>query len=322
MAFVHVPGNPEPAGGEELWFEGRGGVRLRALLAPALGPARGSVILFAGRTEFVEKYFEVVCELQRRGFAVFAMDWRGQGLSGREQKNPLKGHFNSFDDPVADLYAALRTVQDRLPRPHIVLAHSMGGAIALRALQTNKVTADGAVFTAPMWGIASMKGLAEDFARFMAAIGFGGAFAPGVETRWTKQSFKKNALTHDPERYARAQGLVAADKRLALAGPTLGWAAAAVDTLDGFRQPSALKHLRFPVVVLSAGDESLVDNKSHPEIVGMLPNARHEVIPGAYHEIMMETDEIRARFWAAFDSVADQVAPRAGQSAAAQQAGA
>jgi lysophospholipase len=105
---------------------------------------------------------------------------------------------------------------------------------------------------------------------------------------------------------------VAADTRLALAGPTLGWVAAAIDVLDGFRQPSALKHLRFPIVVLSAGEEALVDNKSHPEIAAMLPNARHEVVEGAFHEILMETDDKRARFWAAFDSVADQVAPRAG----------
>ncbi len=315
MAFVHVPGNPEPEGAEELSFEGRGGVKLRALLAPAVrsypaGAARGSVILFTGRTEFIEKYFEVICDLQRRGFVVFCMDWRGQGLSGREQKNPLKGHFNSFDDPVGDLYAALRTVGDRLPRPHLVLAHSMGGAIALRALQTNKIAADGAVFSAPMWGIANVKGLAEDFAKFMAAIGMGGAFVPGVETRWSKQNFKKNALTHDPERYARAQGLVAADRRLALAGPTLGWVAAAIEVLETFRQPSALKHLRFPVAVMSAGEEALVDNKSHGEIVAMLPNARHETIPGARHEIMMEIDDIRDRFWTVFDEVADQVAPR------------
>jgi lysophospholipase len=314
MSFIHVPGNPEPEGVEELWFDGRDGLKLRALIAPAAGgaPARGSVILFTGRTEFLEKYFEVVCDLQRRGFVVFAMDWRGQGLSGRELKNRLKGHFKSFDDPVADLYGALRQVESRLPRPHIALAHSMGGCIALRALQTNKIAVQGAVFSAPMWGIASVKGAAEDFAKFMAAAGLGGAFVPGVETRWQKQTFKKNALTHDPERYARAQGLVAANTDLALAGPTLGWVAAAIEALDGFRTPSALAHLRFPVSVMSAGEEALVDNKSHPEICAMLPNARHVTIAGAYHEIMMEKDEIRAQFWAEFDRLADQVAPRAG----------
>lgn len=317
MAFIRVPGNPEPEGAEELWLEGRGGVKLRALFAPAVGGTRGSVILFTGRTEFIEKYFEVVGELQRRGFAVFCMDWRGQGLSDREQKNSLKGHFNSFDDPVADLFAALRLHGARLPRPHIVLAHSMGGAIALRALQTNKIAADGAVFSAPMWGIANLKGLAEDFARFMSGIGFGGAFVPGVETRWTKQTFKKNALTHDPERYARGQGLVAAEKKLQLAGPTLGWVTAAIEAIECFRVPGALNHLKLPVTVLSAGEEALVDNKSHVEVAAALPNARHVKIAGAYHEIMMETDAIRAQFWAEFDAVADRVAPRAGVAASA-----
>lgn len=316
MPFVRVAGNPEPEGAEELWLEGRGGVKLRALIAPAAqsygGPTRGSVILFTGRTEFIEKYFEVIGELQRRGFAVFSMDWRGQGLSGREQKNPLKGHLATFEDPVNDLYTALRVYGDRLPKPHIVLAHSMGGCIALRAMQMSRIGADGAVFSAPMWGIRNVTGFAEDFTRFMTGAGFGGLFAPGVETKWTKQSFKKNALTHDQERYARAQGLVSENKDLALAGPTLGWVTAALDAIETFRQPGGLNHLRMPVMVLSAGEEQLVDNASHAEIATLLPNARHIMLDGARHEIMMETDAIRAQFWAAFDAVADAVAPRAG----------
>lgn len=318
MVFVHVPGNPEPAGGEELWLEGRGGVKLRALLAPSTnGAPRGTVILFTGRTEFIEKYFEVITELQQRGFAVFTMDWRGQGLSGREQKNPLKGHFATFDDPVADLYAAMRALGDRLPRPHVVLAHSMGGCIALRAMQTNRLVADGAVFSAPMWGIANVKGFAEDFTRFMTASGMGGLFAPGVETNWKKQSFKKNALTHDQERYARAQGLVVENKELALAGPTLGWVTAALDAIDTFHTPGALNHLRMPIMVMSASEEQLVDNSSHAEVATLLPNARHIMLDGARHEIMMETDNIRAQFWAAFDTIADAVAPKINQSAQA-----
>ena len=65
MAFVRVPGNEPPEGAEEHWLEGRGGVRLRVLTAPAAGAhSRGSVIVAPGRTEFIEKYFEVLHELQ------------------------------------------------------------------------------------------------------------------------------------------------------------------------------------------------------------------------------------------------------------------
>lgn len=315
MAFVRVPGNEIPDGAEEHWLEGRGGVRLRVLTAPAKGAARGSVIVAPGRTEFIEKYFEVVGELQSRGFAVFCIDWRGQGLSGRETNNPLKGHFVSFDDPVNDLATALRLLAAKLPRPHIALAHSMGGAIVLRALQTRRVEFDAAVFSAPMWGIQGLGELAKNYVRFMSSIGAGTNFAPSVETRWKRENFKRNPVTHDKERHARGQGLIAEEPALALAGPTIGWVAAAAATTEGFVQPNALAHLRLPILVFTAGQEQLVDNKSHDAVIALLSNAKHVVIPGAKHEILMETDDIRAQFWAGFDAFVETVAPRAGVAA-------
>lgn len=311
MAFVRVPGNDIPAGAEEHWLEARGGVKIRILTAPAQrGPARGSVIVCPGRTEFIEKYFEVVRELQERGFAVMCIDWRGQGLSGRELPNGLKGHFTSFDDPVNDLAGAIKLAGDRLPRPHLLLAHSMGGAISLRAMQFRRVEFDAALFCAPMWAIANLGGFAKRYAKFVTSVGGGGSFAPGVEKRWKVESFKRNPVTHDKGRHARCQSLLAEEPRLAIAGPTLGWVAAAAETTDGFLTPSALAHLRLPVVVLSAEQELFVDNRRHEAIVEMLPNAKLVTIAGAKHEIMMETDEVRAQMWSAFDELADQAAPR------------
>jgi len=311
MAFVRVPGNEVPNGAEEHWLEGRGGVRLRAFTAPALGgPPRGTVILASGRTEFIEKYFEVIRELQSRGFAVFTMDWRGQGLSGRETSNPMKGHLATFDDPVNDLATALRLLVGKLPRPYITLAHSMGGCIVLRALQTRRLEAEAAVFGSPMWGIQGLRGLAKSYVRFMHSIGAGENFAPGVDKRWKRENFKRNQVTHDKERHTRAQDLMTEEPALAIAGPTIGWVNAAIDATEGFLQPSALAHLRLPVLVYSAGQEMLVDNKSHDAIVALLPDAKHLTIDGAKHEILQETDDIRAQFWAAFDPFVDAAAPR------------
>jgi lysophospholipase len=312
MAFVRVPGNDVPEGAEEHWLEGRGGVRLRALTAPPQsGPARGSVIVAPGRTEFIEKYFEVIRELQQRGFAVFCIDWRGQGLSGREVGNTLKGHFASFDDPVNDLATALRLLAGKLPHPHIALAHSMGGAIVLRALQTRRIELEAAVFSAPMWGIAGLGDLAKKYARFMSSIGAGGTFAPGVERKWKRENFKRNPVTNDKERHARGQGLIAEEPALALAGPTIGWVTAAAAATEAFAQPNALAHLRLPILVLSAGQESLVDNTTHQAVIDHLTDVAHVTVSGAKHEILMETDEVRAQFWEAFDALADRVAPRA-----------
>ncbi len=310
MAFVRVPGNEIPDGAEEHWLEGRGGVKVRVMTAPSTaGPARGSVIVCPGRTEFIEKYFEVTRDLQSRGFAVFVIDWRGQGLSGREVENPLKGHISTFDDPVNDLSTALKLLSGKLPRPHIGLAHSMGGAILLRALQTRRVDLDAVAFSAPMWGIAKLGKLSKSYVRFMTSLGMGGSYAPGVETRWKREPFKRNPVTHDKERHARCQGLVAEQPRLALAGPTMGWVAAAADATEAFQQSGAFAHLRIPILVASAGQEQLVDNASHDAVVALLPDAQHITIQGAKHEILMERDELRAPFWAAFDQLAARVAP-------------
>lgn len=311
MAFVHVAGNPVPEGAEELWLEGRGGLKLRALVAPALGPvARGTILLCSGRTEFLEKYFEVISDLQKRGFAVFSMDWRGQGLSDREAHNPLKGHLETFDDPVSDLAGALKEFAPRLPRPHIVLAHSMGSAIALRALQTRRIEADAAMFCSPMWGVAAINDLARSLSRFMHAVGAGKVFAPGVDTKWKKENWKRSTVTHDRERHARAQGLILEDTRLALAGPTFGWIAAAAAVFEGFAQPRAFAHLKMPMTILTAGKELLVDNTKVAEVAAMLPGAQFMVVPDAKHELMMEVDEYRDQFWTAFDALAAQVAPQ------------
>ena len=311
MAFVRVPGNPEPAGAEELWFEGRGGLRIRALWAPAAGRTpRGSVILCDGRTEFIEKYFELIGELQQRGFCVFLTDWRGQGLSDRLLPDRLKGHLESLDDAVSDLAAGLKLAADKLPRPHILLAHSMGGAISLRALQTRRVDVEAALFSAPMWGLKEMKPWQRRAAQFITTIGLGALFAAGVDKKWKKEPFKKNPVTGDRERHARNQALIMAEPDLALAGVTYGWLDASATAMEGFQQPGALAHLRFPITVMSGGAEEIVSNEAHALIANLLPQATHEIIEGSKHEIFQETDDKRAYALAAFDTLAASVAPQ------------
>jgi lysophospholipase len=53
----------------------------------------------------------------------------------------------------------------------------------------------------------------------------------------------------------------------------------------------------------------LVDNASHPLVIEQLPDATHITVEGAKHEILMERDEKRAEFWAAFDRLTERVVP-------------
>ena len=75
--------------------------------------------------------------------------------------------------------------------------------------------------------------------------------------------------------------------------------------------PGTLERIALPILLLSAGQDKLVDPATHAPIVKRLQNARLSFYEDAQHEIMMEIDPIRAKFWADFDAFAATVKARA-----------
>lgn len=297
--FVNLKDNPAPEGAAVVWFKGIAGRELRACAAPALSPSkpRGTVIVCPGRTEFIEKYFEVGRELQQMGFAVLILDWPGQGLSDRLLDDGKKGHIDRFETFMGALANGLEELADRLPRPHVCLAHSMGGAIALAAIAQDLVKVDAAAFSAPMWGIKSKFFGMSYLVWAMRATGRSGDYAiqPGPPER-----FDNNIVTHDKRRWELQRALIDAAPDLELGPVTWGWLGASLDILATFTKPRALSKVTIPVFVASASEEKLVDNASHREICRRLKDCDHITVDGAMHEILMETDERRAEFWSGF----------------------
>ncbi|ABI77438.1 hydrolase, alpha/beta fold family [Hyphomonas neptunium ATCC 15444] len=300
--FVEVPWNTPPKGAEIVWFEGSEGRRLRACIAPALSQSkpRGTVIVCPGRTEFIEKYFEVGRELQQMGFALVILDWPGQGLSDRLLPDSKKGHIDRFETFMTALAKGLEAFDSHLPRPYISLAHSMGGAIALAAIAKGLVKVEAAAFCAPMWGIKSPVLGMRYLVWAMRATGRSGDYAmqPGPPER-----FETNIVTHDKRRWDLQRALIDAQPDLELGPVTWGWLGASLDIFSAFSKPKALASIDIPVFVASAGEEKLVDNASHAKIAARLKDCDHITVDGAMHEILMETDDRRAEFWDGFQKL-------------------
>lgn len=113
-----------PQGSRAYWLRTCDGVRLRV---GCFGHgARGTVLCFPGRTEYVEKYSKLACRLVAAGFRLLVIDWRGQGLADRLLGNPALGHVERFADYQKDVAAlsAFATAR-QMPRPWYLLAHSM-----------------------------------------------------------------------------------------------------------------------------------------------------------------------------------------------------
>ena len=96
-----------PDGAHAVWAQADDGVRLRFGIFPAQ-KARGTVLLFPGRTEYIEKYGRTATDLVAEGYSVLIVDWRGQGLSSRQVKRRKKGHVDRFRDYEEDLDAFMR----------------------------------------------------------------------------------------------------------------------------------------------------------------------------------------------------------------------
>ncbi|WP_415635670.1 alpha/beta hydrolase, partial [Paracoccus aminovorans] len=225
--FNTLPGDPLPMA-RAFWLRAEDGVRLRAGHWAA-GGASGTVLLFPGRTEYLEKYAEVAADLNAAGLDVLALDWRGQGMSDRLQDNVRPGHIGSFLDYQRDVVEMVVAAQDLdLPRPWHLLAHSMGGAIGLAALDGGLPVAS-AVFSSPMWGIdlhGIPEALALALATAMARLGRGGHPAPrsgGEESFVLLDPFRDNLLTHDGRRWGRLVAEAAAWRDISIGGASNDW---------------------------------------------------------------------------------------------------
>lgn len=302
--FVIVPGNPAPDGARLIWFTGVGGRKLRACLIPAAGEApRGTCIVCPGRTEFIEKYFEVAHELIDRGFAVLILDWPGQGRSERLLDDSLKGHIDRFETFMGALRNGLDAAGDTLPRPYVSLAHSMGGAIALAAIAQDLVKVEAAAFSAPMWGIKTPFFGMRYLVWAMRVLGRSGDYAqrPGPD-----EKFEDNVVTNYEPRWKLQQALVDAAPELELGPVTWGWLGASLSIMSTFAKAAKIRRIELPFFVASAEQERLVDNSAHQRITGILPDCEYITVPGAKHEILMETDERRAQFWDGFDRLLER----------------
>lgn len=307
IPLVSIAANPVPEGAVVGSVTTPDGVRLRfARWLPPPGPRRGTVCVFTGRAESIEKYFETVNDLRQRGFGVTVLDWRGQGGSARRLRDSRKGYVRRFSDYQVDVETFVReVVLPDCPPPHFALAHSMGGAVMLRLAHAGSRWFDRFVLSAPMVNLPGRVTAwpSRVALRLLRLFGSGGAYVPGGNGTVTgAEPFEGNPLTSDPVRYARNAAIVGENPALGLGAPTVAWADTAFRAMGEFSSPSYPARIRQPVLIVAAGADTVVSTPAIEAFAVHLRAGAHLVIPGARHELLQEQDRFRAQFWAAFDA--------------------
>ncbi|MCC1481228.1 alpha/beta fold hydrolase [Roseibaca sp. Y0-43] len=278
------------------WLTASDGVRLRA--------ARWGVghlpcvAIFPGRTEMIEKYGATVTELVARGHDVAVIDWRGQGLSDRLCDPPLRGDVPDFADYQRDVHAYWAWLEGQgRAQPRFVLAHSMGGCIALRAL-TDGLAARAVAFSAPMWGLPlsrATRAAVAPLAAFLRAFGQDTAEVPGAGEEFALWNFPfdRNELTRDPDAYATAQAQLRAHPELRLGAPSIRWLAAAL------REMAALQALPAPAIPAFCGigtGDKIVSQDAIRRRMADWPQGSLTEYDAALHELLIERAEVRQDF--------------------------
>jgi lysophospholipase len=260
---------------------------------------KGTVLLFPGRTEYIEKYGRAAAEFGARGYATVVIDWRGQGLSDRPAPDPMVGHVEAFSHYQEDLAAVLEQLKVLgQSGPFYLVAHSMGGCIGLRALMQG-LDVKAAVFSAPMWGIRMAPGLApvaRVLSRTARAFGQGQRYAPGTNGGSYVNTFPfiGNVLTRDVEMYSWMQAQLAQKPELALGGPGLHWLDEAMRECGDL---ATLPSPDLPSLCFLGAEEKVVDPAPIHRRMAHWPKGKLVLVPNAEHEIMMEVPTTRQRFY-------------------------
>lgn len=280
-----------PAGARAVWVRTDDDIRLRIALHET--GDQGTVLIFPGRTEWAEKYGRVVTHLAGMGYSSLVIDWRGQGLSDRLLPDRRKGHVGKYPDYQMDVQAALDCARDAgLPEPYFLIAHSMGGAIGLRAVMQD-LPVKGVVFSAPLWGVQfplwarPVAGLLGTLAGW---TGQGEAYAPttGSEPYVLTAPFEDNLLTTDRGEFQFMIDHLTAEPDFAVAGPTMQWVHEAHCECRWLEtQPTP----PLPCLTALGTNERIVLTAPIHTRMADWPDGRLVMVDGGEHEVLMEAPD-------------------------------
>lgn len=260
--------------------------------------AKATVVIVTGRTEAIAKYQELFFELGRLGYAVLGYDHRGQGQSGRLLADTQIGHVQSFADYVQDLHLLQSELSPLLPKDKVLLAHSMGGAVASSYLATYPGVFKAAALSAPMHAPnTELVFGAKDGCYLQQILGWTcpDCYAGFASSPYQNSTFANNIYSHSEVRYQRFRQLFEQQPGLQLGGPSWQWLGEACAIAE--RMPNIASQIRVPVKILQAGEDVAVRSEAQQlfcEALGTYCAGGSVMkIEGARHEILFEADRYR-----------------------------
>ncbi|WP_105902990.1 alpha/beta fold hydrolase [Vibrio gangliei] len=260
-----------------------------------------AIFVVNGRIESAYKYQELFWDLTEQGYDVYSYDHRGQGMSERCCDDRQIGHVEHFDHYIQDMHHVVTAFDFSRYDKSFILAHSMGGAISTRYIQTHPDHPfDAIALSAPMIGIQMqwyLRPFSAPLTKWMAARSPLPNYAPGQKA-YVAKPFTNNHLTHSELRYQWFRDLYDRQPEIQLGGPSSHWVNQSL--LAAKRCSLEVEKITIPVLLMQAGQDTIVDNAAQRRFIKKLNLVHHgrgqlEIINGARHELLFESDELRVQ---------------------------
>lgn len=248
-----------------------------------------AIVFLPGMGEPALKYYELHKDLAIPATYYF-WDHIGQGSSFHYI--PLereKVHITNYDVYIKTLRHFLQQVRKNHSEL-IVIAHSMGGHIALRVLYENPGLIDKLALSAPMIDINTTwvpLHFISWLSHFLPEDNY-----PPFYFLFKKNSEKGNYTTTSKEKLATYKKTYLHFPEIKRSGATIGWIKASQDSIKQLSS-NDFKTQQTPVLLLQAEEDYLVSNHAQSEICNRIPKCRLHVIPKSKHELLFETDPHR-----------------------------
>ena len=260
---------------------------------------KGCIVMLHGYCGFWGKFHEVAPFFWQAGFDVFFLEQRGHGYSGRQIDDKDMVHVMDYADYIADV----KTFMDKIVMPSagklpkIIYAHSMGGAIAVLFLEEHPEYFDAAVLSSPMFSIktgstpsiavkllcAKIRLLHQENLSFPGGKRFDGI--PTFETSSARSEKRYNYIFNQRLK----------DEHYHTYMMSNGWGAASFKaTARLLRRASKVKT---PVLLLTAGNDALVNMSGHEKFAKRASNVQHINYEDSKHEIYNDVDEVREKYF-------------------------
>jgi len=257
------------------WLEMPDGQPLRLHDWP-LPQARGGVLLVHGLGEHAGRYADLARWFNARGHAARSYDQRGHG----ESPGP-RGVLSHPDDLLADLAVVHADYARTLGAAPLLLGHSMGGLVALRAVLDERITPQALVLSSPALRSHASPGLRR-LAATLARL------APNLRLR---NGLDLERLSHDPLVVAAYRDDALCHDRVSPRLADFIFRAGAACIADADR-------LEVPALLLVAGEDALVDAAGSRDFSAAAARTKRlttRYFAGLYHELFNEAEPGRGQ---------------------------